>query len=323
MANKILIIPPNYGLRGAGMNVGQLIIRLRESFKSGERMPYSKAKSLADTVKNALMRSGVPDAAIEYGGSLRRQSSTVGDVDIAIFDVSVNAEKYKAVIEKLKLEGHDIKTEYTDPAGKTRKMPLGDAQTSFILDGENVDLKTYDPKFRGAMMVHITGSKDFNVGMRSWLKSFGWAFSQAGLKNEKGELLAAEDEEEIFKKMGMPFVSPKDRDQFRPPTKKPGGSVTSRQSGVAQDKKGNDNVTQDKDEAGYWRTPVPPPIYDKLPPEVKEKLKDFKLPTKDESGIAIPARFLWDKSSRNQYYRMRGKFRIPDELKLDRYMGGL
>lgn len=113
------------------MNVGQLVFRMVEGFKSGERMPYSKAKSLADTVKNALMRTGVPDSAIEYGGSLRRQSTTVGDVDILIFSKGSGEESFRGLIEKLKEEGFKITTEYEDPNGMTRRMPLGAGKVSF------------------------------------------------------------------------------------------------------------------------------------------------------------------------------------------------
>lgn len=176
----------------------------------------------------------------------------------------------------------------------------------------NVDVSIYDPAFRGAALIHTTGSKEFNVGMRAWLKSFGWSFSQAGLKNEKGELLAAENEEEVFKKMGMPFVDPKNRDQFRPPAKKP---VVAQQTPREQ--------APQPEEQGYWRTKVPPPLFNKLPPEIQKKVAAFKLPTKDQEGIPISPNFLYSKAARNQYYKRRGKFRIPDELKLERYLGGV
>lgn len=176
----------------------------------------------------------------------------------------------------------------------------------------NVDVSIYDPAFRGAALIHTTGSKEFNVGMRAWLKSFGWSFSQAGLKNEKGELLAAENEEEVFKKMGMPFVDPKNRDQFRPPAKKP---VVAQQPQREQ--------APQPEEQGYWRTNVPPPMFNKLPLEIQKKVAAFKLPTKDQEGIPISPNFLYSKAARNQYYKRRGKFRIPDELKLERYLGGV
>jgi len=262
-------------------------------------MPYGTANELADNVRTHLESLGVDSNDIEYGGSLRRKAETVGDVDVAVFDLGTSTETWLKLIEMLRNAGHNVETEYSDPTGKVRKMPMGDRQTSFLVDGNNVDIKQYDPNNRGAMMIHITGSKDFNVGMRAWLKKYGWSFSQAGLKNEKGEVIAAENEEDIFKKMGMEFIPPEERTNWTPPQQSPPGV----------------QVPQQPEQGGkYFRPNVPQDVMDRLPDQVKQQLRTMQLPTKDENGVWVPRDFLTNKQSRHKYYRSRGVLKIPDYL---------
>lgn len=296
----------------------ELVTLMKEmAFKSTVRMPYDKAKERADTVKSAIVSLGFAPEEVEYGGSLRRKASTVGDVDIVVFNLKVDTQTFKDVMDILQKQGRKIETQYTDPHGKLRDMPLGDTQTSFLMDGDNVDIKRHDPKLKGAMMVHLTGSADFNIGMRAWLKSFGWGFSQAGLRNEKGEIIASGDEREIFHALGMEYINPEDRKVFPTPKKLPPGAKPQKFSQAAE------NPRQEKYPKGEEVSAdegMPSEVWGHIPPNVKSKLKDFKLPAKDDEGRPIPRDFLWNKAARHQYFRMRGKFRIPDELKLDRYV---
>lgn len=89
-------------------------------------------------------------------------------------------------------------------------------------NGDRVDYldinRVPDPKEWGAWLIFRTGSQAFNIAMRGWLKSGGWKINERGLFNDKGELVARETEEEIFKAMGLPFIPPEQREdpsQFR------------------------------------------------------------------------------------------------------------
>lgn len=276
--------------------------------KSGIRMPYDKALSIAELVKKTLVEVGVKPDSIEYGGSLRRKATTVGDVDVAIFDETVGEDTWRAVIDKLEKEGHEIGREYVDIKGKQRQLPLGPEQASFLLDGENVDLKKHSPENRGAMMIHMTGDVNFNVGMRAWLKQFGWGFSQAGLKNDKGEIVAVKDEKDIFAKLGIPYIEPKDRIGFTPPKNPPPGAKKQPYQGSVY-----------KAPEADMTSGIPAAIYAKVPEDVKAKLKTFKLPDKDDQGNAVPRDMTFNPEVRHLYYKRRGTYRLPDEFKLDRY----
>lgn len=280
-------------------------------YKSGVRMTAKVAKALADEVKAILVDEGVNSSIIEYGGSMRRQELTVGDVDIIVFDDTITVELWEKVVTAMKAKGHKIAQEYTDPNGKVRDMQMGSSQASFLVEVEglmqNVDLKKYSPEKRGSMMIHATGSKDFNIGMRAWLKSFGWGFSQNGLTNEKGEILSAKDEHEIFDRLGMSYIEPKDRVSFPTPKRLPQGAPppgSRREQSVAPS-----------------ATPVPVDVMARVPADVKQKLLSFKLPEIDEQGNPIPSDFMWNPTARHLYYKRRGAYRLPKEFKLDQYQG--
>jgi len=284
----------------------ELLSRLFEMAQKGEGMPLEVAERLSQIVIDELESMGVKD--IEVLGSQRRKSPIVGDVDIVVFDSEAGLGTWKELRERLADKGYEIKTRFVDTKGKEREMPMGPSQMSFFLDGANVDVKVHNPELRGAMMVHFTGSKIFNIGMRSWLKRFGWSFSQAGLKNEKGKIVAAKTEEDIFKAMGMDFVPPEDRERFPTPKTPPPGAGRKRE------------YYSSNQQPSSQEESIPAEIYAKLPDEVKAKIKDFELPRKDKKGNWIPRDFLWNKQARHKYYRAYGTFRIPTELKLDYYL---
>jgi DNA polymerase/3'-5' exonuclease PolX len=86
--------------------------------------------------------------------------------------------------------------------------------------GYQVDLYATDEMHSGSTLLHITGSKEFNIGMRSSLLKKGMSFSENGLieKNTK-KLIASRSEEDIFKAMGYSFIPPEERTNYFNATK--------------------------------------------------------------------------------------------------------
>lgn len=81
--------------------------------------------------------------------------------------------------------------------------------------GYQVDLYATDEIHSGSTLLHITGSKEFNIGMRSSLSKKGLSFSENGLidKNTK-KLIASKTEKEIFNAIGYEFIPPEDRTNY-------------------------------------------------------------------------------------------------------------
>lgn len=248
-----------------------------ETFKE-QQMTFDTATVYIEKLKDEL-EPVIPRENIIAAGSYRRGKSIIGDLDlIVIRDVADGEELYPQVVKLFQSSGHKVVV-------KT----MGHHFSSMSIDDFLVEFKITTREQLGAMELYATGKVDFNLGMRGYAKSKGYALSQYGLSKD-GKIIASEKEEDIFKALNAPYVAPKDRQKFLWP----------------KDVKHEDGVPTD--------------ILDKIPEDVRVKVKDFKLPEKDETGRFIPRDFLYNKTSRHNFYKSGGKYKIPDDLKLDRYL---
>lgn len=256
---------------------------LEAGFK-GARKPRAEAEAFVAQIREYLQQLGIDGHAVIAGGSLRRGKSEIGDVDLVVNDPSVNKSTYQKLNDLLHQAGHKVEVRV-----------MGDSHASILVDDFLLELKKSKPEYLGAMMLFVTGSGDWNMGMRAYAKGRGFALNQYGLSDrDTGKLVASRTEEEIFNALGVPYVRPENRVRFNPP----GGR-----------------------EAPAVESPgkIPDAVMAKVPEVVKAQLRDFVLPATDERGTKIPDDFLWSKEARQQYYRKGGRFKIPDALKLDRY----
>lgn len=244
----------------------------------GDRKDRAVAIAFCDSIRELIMQQGISKGDVYYGGSIRREKPTVGDVDIVIASTLVNKTFYQKLNDKLHARGSEVTV-----------RSMGESHASMLVDGFLLELKKCDPENLGAMLLFVTGSGDFNLGMRAFAKREGFALSQYGLMRvATGEKVAHRTEEDVFKALGVPYVAPRDRNVF-----------SSR---------------------GSVEVNIPDAIMQKLPMDLFTKVKQYKIPDKDANGAQIPRDFLFNKEARHQYYQRRGVFKIPDELKLDRYV---
>ncbi len=62
----------------------------------------------------------------------------------------------------------------------------------------------------GSALMYFTGSKEHNISLRRLAIERGWKLSEYGLfKDDK--ILASKTEEEIYKKLSVPFIEPRNR----------------------------------------------------------------------------------------------------------------
>ena len=135
---------------------------------------------------------------IERAGSLRRRLPTIGDLDLlaAVDDPG-------SIIAAL-----DGMPEVE------RVLSAGVDKSSILLrDGPRVDLMVCPPATWGTHAVHFTGSRDHNIALRGMALDRGWSLSEKGFKVvETGELLLAAEEEEVYARLGMPWIPPEMRE---------------------------------------------------------------------------------------------------------------
>ena len=182
---------------------------------------------------------------IEVAGSLRRGLERVHDVDIvivfkdkklrledvvrrvlAMYDNNQRIEKsmaaYMAIdtIPSISISSiSSIPSILSKTKAKTEmqteiQQPTKHRQRDAVwLGGVLVDLYATTPEERGAMMLFATGSKEFNIQMRSAAKKKGLKLNQYGLFCQKTgrKVCSARTEKDIFGWLGMEFVPPNKR----------------------------------------------------------------------------------------------------------------
>lgn len=267
----------------------------------GEKRPREQALKDAELVREHLVALGMNKDDVYFCGSLRRGKAEVGDLDIVLCDEKVGQEFYERLHKKLADGGHEVDSK--------KKGPV---LASFKIDNFLVEFKKTVPEKLGAMLLMATGNSEFNIGMRAYCKKHGLQLSENGLRKPDGPTIASRTEEEIFAALGLDFVEPKDRNGFHITSPRDTEHITHGKSSRP--------VWDGKRDAAPPKSPeIPQSVKDKLPPEILKKALEFSLPSHDLKGVPIPVNFLYSKTARQAFYRNRGKFDIPDDLKLDRY----
>jgi DNA polymerase (family 10) len=130
---------------------------------------------------------------VTYAGSLRRMKEIVHDVDIlaASTDVEGTMKAFLSMpfIESVLAQG-------------------GTKASVRVHDDLQVDLRVIDPKSWGAAMHYFTGSKAHNIRMRERAIKHGLKLNEYGLFDSSDAYVAGETENEIFEKLGLPYIPP-------------------------------------------------------------------------------------------------------------------
>jgi len=214
------------------------IANLRESLEflehAGERIRLGDAMPVAESLVQFLAgRPGVEQAA--FAGSLRRGRETIGDLDLL-----VAASTPAPIAEAFATMGTRSVEMKGAPAGVSRSKsvstrapsaPLptvtkvlghGDTKVSVRLnDRIQADLRIVPPDSFGAALLYFTGSKEHNVRLRERAIAQGMRLNEYGLFTDDGEAapqdrgvrpLASKTEEQIYKRLGLPWIPPELRE---------------------------------------------------------------------------------------------------------------
>jgi DNA polymerase (family 10) len=160
---------------------------------SGDRVLLDVATGLAEDVVAALSRvAGCRDCA--YAGSLRRFRETVGDIDV-LAAATDSAPLMRA---------------FTELPYVTEVVAHGSTKTSVRTDrGLAVDLRVVPPDSWGAALQYFTGSKAHNIRTRGLAVHQGLKLSEYGLFDaESGEKIVSETEEDVYARLGLPWIPP-------------------------------------------------------------------------------------------------------------------
>jgi DNA polymerase (family 10) len=182
------------GLRGFGPKaVANLQHGIELLAASGGRVLISEATGIAREIMNAL-RAAPGCERVEVAGSLRRMRETIGDVDIlaAAHDSAPLMDAFVAL----------------PPVAEV--VARGPTKTSIRTGaGLQIDLRVVPPAAWGAALQYFTGSQAHNIRTRQIAVRAGLRLSEYGLfRVADDELIAAGTEEEVYRRLGLPWIPP-------------------------------------------------------------------------------------------------------------------
>ena len=146
----------------------------------------------------------------EIVGSWRRGKDTYKDCDILTLMNKAQWSKLKERIENDPNFG---------PAPGHTHIDFGDdVIRGGYKNGDRVDYldvnRVPDKENWGAWLLFRTGSAQFNIACRGWLKKFGCGLNEHGIKTPNGNINLP-TEQAFFDAIGIPFIEPKDREDAR------------------------------------------------------------------------------------------------------------
>ncbi len=131
-------------------------------------------------------------------GSLRRGRDTVGDLDLLVTGRDLT-----------KLAEHFLRFPRI-----AQVLAKGEDKVSVKLNNDmQVDVRALHPESYGAALQYFTGSKEHNVALRDRAKRRGWKLSEYGLF-QGDKVIASRTEEEIYEKLGLPWIPPELRENL-------------------------------------------------------------------------------------------------------------
>ena len=181
-------------LKGFGAKTEENIRRgLERLSQADERVLVSVAMDLADELIERL-GSRREVRKIDYAGSLRRMAETIGDLDLLVASDRAT----------------DVMDAFASDGVVERILAKGETKSSVLTrQGLQVDLRVVPRDAWGAAMIYFTGSKPHNIRIREMAVRKGLKLNEYGLFRAKsGTLIVAETEEEVYAKLGLPWIPP-------------------------------------------------------------------------------------------------------------------
>ena len=158
-------------------------------FSIGIALPYAEA------IVEELKKLKEVDKIVVCG-SLRRAKETIGDIDILI-----TSDRPARVMDAF------VKLPQVD-----RTLGKGDTKSAVILkNGMQADLRVVEPESFGAAIYYFTGSKQHNIVVREMAVKKGLKINEYGVFKGKKKI-AGEEEADIFKIFGLPWIPPEIRE---------------------------------------------------------------------------------------------------------------
>jgi DNA polymerase (family 10) len=182
-----------------GAKLEEKVLRSIEQYRgSSGRFLLNFAMRAADELKAYLAETAGVEQ-VTTAGSVRRGRETVGDLDLLVTGPAAGAALDRFVSFP---RVHEI-------LGKGPNK----ASAKVGLEGLQVDVRALAPESFGAALQYFTGSKDHNVAIRQRALKMGFTLNEYGLvRLDDATKVAGASEEEIYSKLGLPYIEPELRE---------------------------------------------------------------------------------------------------------------
>jgi DNA polymerase (family 10) len=133
---------------------------------------------------------------VDVVGSIRRRKETIGDADFLV--ISKKPEK--------------VMDFFTSLPGIVKIWGKGSTKASVRMrEGFDMDIRVLPKRSYGAALQYFIGSKEHNIALRKIAIDKGLKLSEYGLFRGP-KMIAGENEEEIYQKLGMDWIPPEMRE---------------------------------------------------------------------------------------------------------------
>lgn len=165
--------------------------------KAAPRLLLHRATELGDAIVEELRRH--PAAVhVEIAGGVRRLADSVKDLDIVA--ASDDPPALAAALAEIDL------VESASSSGEN-------AARARTHNGVSLDLRVVKPDQFGNLLQHFTGSKNHNMKLRERAVRKGLHVSEYGILDDAtGETLRCATEEEVYQRLGLPWIPPELRE---------------------------------------------------------------------------------------------------------------
>lgn len=155
-------------------------------------MELGKAKTIAEEIKGLLEPAC---NRIEIAGNIRRRKPVVNDIDLVV----IPRDRWELDLALMRL-------------GNYKMSGIKIARVE--MDSIPLDIYFADEQTWATLFLIRTGSTENNMRLAWLAKKRGWRLKASGdgLFNEKGQRIAGDTEESIYRALDLPYQAPWDRD---------------------------------------------------------------------------------------------------------------
>jgi DNA polymerase (family 10) len=166
---------------------------------NGPRIPLGRAHLLASNVMREARRTGIPAESLTPIGSLRRWAPEIGDVSLlAVAHPAAHDEVLDAFLRL--------------PFVTTVLARLPSSAEAATDRGGRVRLHVTAPEDAGAALVWHTGARRHTEQLQTRAAKMALVLRDGLLSRPNGALLSAPNEEEVYRQLRLPFISPELRE---------------------------------------------------------------------------------------------------------------